>query len=115
MIDFDKDKAIELTKNIADKFSIKDTKSFMDKFKSLDFIDDMKLLFEMITDKDFELDKKTYLLIAGTLAYIVLPTDIIPDFIPGVGFIDDAFIIGFTIKQIKDEINRYKRFKGEEN
>ena len=111
MIDFDKEKALELARNLSDKFSIEETKEFLKKFSDLSFIDDLKLLFEMITDKEYSLDTKRYLIIAGAIAYVVLPTDIIPDFIPGIGFIDDAFVIGITIKQLKDEIENYKRFK----
>lgn len=51
-------------------------------------------------------------MIAGALAYVVLPIDIIPDFIPWVGFIDDIFVVGFVMKSIDDDIQRYKAFKG---
>jgi len=113
MVEFDKEKALNLAKNLADKFSVEDTLKFIEKVKNQSFFEDVKLLFEMITDKEYRVDKKTYLIIAGALAYAVLPTDIIPDFIPGIGFLDDAFVISMTIKQLSDEIERYKRFKDE--
>jgi uncharacterized membrane protein YkvA (DUF1232 family) len=113
MVEFDKNKALELAKNLADKFSVEETKEFIDKVKNQPFFDDLKLLFEMVTDKEYRVDKKTYLIVAGALAYAVLPTDIIPDFIPGIGFLDDAFVIGVTVKQLRDEIEKYKRFKDE--
>ena len=65
----------------------------------------------MITDENYQIDTKTYLIIAGAIAYVVLPTDIIPDFIPGIGFVDDAFVIGAVISKLKGEIENYKRFK----
>lgn len=115
-MDFDKNKALELAKDLANKFDPKKLQDFMQNHKNLDFLDDVKILFAMIKDSmqgKYQLDTKTYLTIAGALAYVVLPTDLIPDFIPGIGFIDDAFVIGWTIKTLADEIENYKRFQGE--
>lgn len=41
---------------------------------------------------------KNFVIIAVVLLYILSPIDIIPDFIPGIGYIDDiiAGIIGFN-------------------
>jgi len=115
-MDFDRNKALEIARNLSDKFKPEEVKEFIDKHKDLDFIEDVKILFSMISDSIkgvYRIDSKTFLVIAGALAYVVLPTDLIPDFIPGIGFIDDAFVIGWTIKTIKDEIENYKRFKNE--
>ncbi len=38
-------------------------------------------------------------LIAGALAYLVLPVDFIPDFLPG-GFVDDAGAIATVLKTV---------------
>jgi len=102
---------LDFLEKFSDKFSIQKTIKFIEKFPNLNFIDDLKLLFEMITDKEYKLDKKTYLIIAGAIAYVVVPTDFIPDFIFGIGFIDDAFVIGAVFNQLKNEIEKYKKFK----
>jgi uncharacterized membrane protein YkvA (DUF1232 family) len=34
----------------------------------------------------------------GLLAYLVMPIDILPDFIPGLGVVDDILVITFGIK-----------------
>ena len=115
-MEFDKKKAIEIAKSLSDKFDAKKVDEFLKKYPDLDFIEDVKALFSIITDSikgKYQIDKKTFLIIAGALAYAALPTDLIPDFIPGIGFIDDAFVIGWTVKTIKDEIDRYKRFISE--
>jgi uncharacterized membrane protein YkvA (DUF1232 family) len=36
----------------------------------------------------------------GALAYFILPIDKIPDFIPGIGFIDDAAVIAAAVKSV---------------
>jgi len=109
----EKNKALVLADKIADKFSAEETKEFINRFSDLPFIADLKVLFAMITDKEYKIDKKTYLIIAGAIAYAVLPTDVVPDFIPGVGFVDDAFVIGAVVNRLKEEIENYKRFRGE--
>lgn len=39
-------------------------------------------------------------LILGALAYFMLPTDLIPDFLAGLGFTDDAAVMIATLKTI---------------
>lgn len=115
-MEFDKQKALNIAKSLANKFDPKKIDEFLKKHPDLDFIEDVKVLFALITDHlkgKYKIDKKTFLIIAGALAYTALPTDVIPDFIPGIGFIDDAFVIGWTIQTIKEEIDRYKRFISE--
>ncbi len=112
-MNFDKDKAIKLAKSLSDKFSVEDVQNFIAKHKDLKFLDDVKILFSMIKDatqKKYQLDTKTYVIIAGALTYLVIPTDLIPDFIPGIGFVDDAFVITYTLTTIKDELDKYKKF-----
>ena len=51
-------------------------------------------------------------LIAGALAYLVLPVDFIPDFLPG-GFADDAAAIAAVIKTVEVYITEDIRYKAE--
>lgn len=39
-------------------------------------------------------------LIVGAIAYFMLPTDLIPDFLAGIGFTDDAAVVIATLKTI---------------
>ncbi len=38
--------------------------------------------------------------IAGALAYFILPTDVVPDFMPALGFTDDAAVLAATLKLV---------------
>ncbi len=105
--------AIELSKKLAEQFDPDETEEFLEYHKNEKWYDDFLLLFKMITDKDFKMETSTKLLIAGALAYLVFPIDIIPDFIPIVGFLDDIFVLNFVKNAIAAEIERYKEFKGE--
>lgn len=41
-------------------------------------------------------------LIIGALGYLILPTDLIPDFIVGLGYTDDLAAISFVVSQIEE-------------
>ena len=110
MTEEEKRKALDLASRLSDKFSPKASIAFIQKHSNLEFIDDLKLLYALVTDKEYSVDKKTYLAIAGAIAYVVLATDVIPDFIPLLGFGDDAFVVSMMIRQFRGEIERYKEF-----
>ena len=53
-------------------------------------------------------------LIASTgfaVAYLVSPLDIIPDFLPIVGFVDDATVFALVVSSFQSELNAYKEWK----
>lgn len=78
------------------------------------FINDIKLFFRML--KDFfsgnykSVPVGTIVAIAGTLIYVLVPADIVPDVIPGLGLIDDATVLGLCIKLVKTDIDNYVNF-----
>jgi len=106
-----KHKALIKAEEMADAFDAEEAEAFANKHEEAKWYDDFILLFQMVTDKEFNVSKTAYIAIAGALAYVVLPIDVIPDFIPGVGFVDDMFVIGMVMKSISDEIARYREFR----
>jgi uncharacterized membrane protein YkvA (DUF1232 family) len=47
----------------------------------------------------------------AAIIYFVNPFDVIPDFIFGIGFLDDAAVIAFVINAIREELERFKESK----
>ena len=43
------------------------------------------------------LSLRKYLAILASLAYVISPVDLVPDFVPGLGWLDDLFVIGALI------------------
>jgi len=73
------------------------------------------LLFRMLKDawsKDYELPWKTIASIVAALLYFVNPFDLIPDFIPVVGFLDDAGVVFICISFIREDLQAYAKAKG---
>ncbi len=74
---------------------------------------DIKLLYGMISDTvrgRYKLPYRTVAAVVFTLLYFVNPLDLIPDLIPVVGYIDDAFVVSLCIKFIGTDLEKYKKW-----
>ena len=47
---------------------------------------------------------QSMVLIVGAILYVLTPIDVIPDFIPGIGLLDDAAVVTFVLRRVRDEI-----------
>ena len=106
----EQDKAITLSKKLADEVDEERAENFSSRHKDKDWYEGFIALFDMITDIDFPMSAGTRATIAGALAFVVFPVDIIPDFIPFIGWLDDFFIINWAISTITVEISLYRKF-----
>lgn len=81
------------------------------------FIPDITvLLWRLFRDKRVKI--KVKLMLAGVIAYLASPIDIIPDFIPLVGEIDDVAIAFFGLNAIANEVPKeiiLENWQGEED
>ena len=104
----EKEKALSMAEKMADDFDAGRAHQFSQKHTDKSWYNDFKLLYAMITDPNFKMSPATWALIAGALAYVIMPIDIIPDFIPVVGWLDDAAVLAATIAKLSGEISRFK-------
>lgn len=49
--------------------------------------------------------------ISLALLYVLNPVDVIPDVIPGIGFLDDATVVAFCLKLVQRELERYQEWQ----
>ena len=81
--------------------------------KQIDELLEHVQLFLRMTKKSFSgeyssFSNKTLLSLVFGLLYFVTPMDVVPDFIPLLGFSDDLSIIYFIIKNFKSDIEAFK-------
>ena len=121
----------KLKKDLTDgakKIKKKDVEELLKKKKDLDekikdvpgrfkkMINQVKLLFEMIGDYW----RKRYTKIPWTsiatavfaILYFLSPVDLIPDFIPVIGYVDDAAVVALAVSFIQEDLKEYCKFKG---
>lgn len=79
-----------------------------------DFISDrmntLETLIGMAIDESWGLVDEDRQRVVDALAYFSEADDLIPDHIPGLGFLDDAIMIEIVSKELKHEIQAYRDF-----
>jgi uncharacterized membrane protein YkvA (DUF1232 family) len=68
----------------------------------LPFAQDLLAAYYCAFDRSTPLYVKTALI--GTLAYFVLPADVVPDFLPALGYADDAASLAATLRLVASHI-----------
>ena len=123
----DKSKADQAAKDLHEQITPADEMSIMERFakKFEEFgksgvaassgggllgtlVDSLKTLWAMISDKDYVITWETKRWILVALGYFVSPIDLIPDFIPAIGHVDDAMVVAYVVHKISEEIVRYR-------
>ena len=61
------------------------------------------LLFRLLKDKRVE--KKLKYFIVAVMAYVISPIDLIPDFIPVIGYVDDLVLVVFALNSMLNDID----------
>lgn len=81
------------------------------------YLNDIKLYFQMLGDfftgKYKQPPVGTIAAIVGTLLYVLSPIDLIPDFLPVIGYLDDAAMLALCLNFTKFDVEEYKNNKKE--
>jgi uncharacterized membrane protein YkvA (DUF1232 family) len=68
-------------------------------------------LVDLIQDVDYAAPQRVKSEVLAGLAYFSTAEDLIPDHVPGLGFLDDAIMIKFIEEEFKHELWGYRRFR----
>jgi uncharacterized membrane protein YkvA (DUF1232 family) len=67
-------------------------------------------LIKMLRDREWRLEGDDRARILDAIAYFVDPDDLIPDRIPGIGYLDDAIMVELVARELMHEIAAYDDF-----
>jgi uncharacterized membrane protein YkvA (DUF1232 family) len=76
-----------------------------------DFIDLFSLLRDWYQGRYKDVPWLVISSIGGALLYVLSPIDLIPDFIPVIGYLDDAAVIAALVKYVRVDLADYRKWK----
>lgn len=73
----------------------------------------IRLIKAWVTGKYKDVPWETIVWILGVIIYFVNPFDIIPDFVPVFGYVDDAAVIAFVVASIHADLDNFREWEKE--
>jgi len=70
----------------------------------------LRQLIRMLSDLEWRLPHEEATRVLNALTYFTEPDDLIPDHIPGLGFLDDAIMVELVMRELRHEIEAYDDF-----
>jgi len=68
-------------------------------------------LFKDTVNGIYKMPPASVAMIGGGLLYFILPADLIPDFIPVIGYLDDLAVLTTIMNSLRKEIDEYRIWK----
>lgn len=76
----------------------------------LRMLEQIEPLVAMVSDHEWRLPENDVRRVLTALAYFADPEDLIPDSLPGLGFLDDAVIVELACRDLEPEVTAYRDF-----
>lgn len=73
-------------------------------------LEDLGTMVSLLEDSEWPLEQKYRERILAAISYFAEPDDLIPDKIPGLGFLDDALMAEIVMGELGEEADGYREF-----
>ena len=80
-----------------------------------DFVDLFSLLQDWYKGRYKDVPWLVISSVGGALLYVLSPVDLIPDFLPFVGYLDDAAVFAALLKYVRTDLRKYRNWKYDED
>lgn len=70
----------------------------------------LETLIDALQDNEWQMPEEEKQEVLTSLAYFCEPHDLVPDSIPGLGFVDDAIMIELVIQDLSEDLDAYRQF-----
>lgn len=57
------------------------------------------------------LPKRSLIALVAALAYFLMPADVVPDFITGIGLFDDMALLGWVLKSLRTDLKKFEQWE----
>ena len=73
-------------------------------------LEQLAVMIQMLEDHEWRLPTAESARVLNALTYFRDPDDLIPDHVPGLGFLDDAIMIELAVRELRHEMDAYRDF-----
>ena len=70
----------------------------------------LRELVQMLEDAEWQLSGPNRKHVLSAMAYFAEAEDLIPDVVPGIGFLDDAIMVELVVQELRNELDAYRDF-----
>ena len=106
----------DVIKIVSKEVKLKRKSASLDIYRFWKLFKQLKVGFQMVKDyknKEYtDIPWKSITLIVAAILYFLNPFDLIPDFIPVIGFTDDAAAVAIVFSSLRKDIIKYCNWKG---
>lgn len=123
-----KDKFVRIAQDLMEnpqglKFKLESAKEKISKKNVTDamgvYVDDLKALIRMarawVGRSYTGVSTQAILYSIVAVVYFLTPTDFVPDFLIGLGFVDDMAVVSWVLSLIKDDLQKFKTWEIEKD